>query len=133
MLRDVKKIWTSVAYALKGLCHAYRADKSFRMELQYGLPAYLLLGWYLAPFQAWELPLYIFSYLLILIVELMNTAFETMIDHLHPHAHEVVGRSKDIAAAAVLVAFIFAALVVAVLVYARYIPGTNAMVDHLFV
>lgn len=120
MFRDFKKIFRSTRVALLGLCHAYTADKSFRMEWNYGLPAYLLLGWYLAPFQAWEFLLYIFSYLLILIVELMNTAFETMLARLHPGEHELIGKSKDIASAAVLVSFVFAAIVVLVLFLSRY-------------
>lgn len=115
----MKKIGRSVRFALKGLRHAYRSDKSFRMEVNYGLPIYLGLGWWLAPFAPWELLLYTFSYLLILLVELVNTAFETMINHLHPGEHHSVGKSKDIASAAVFVAFVFAAFVVIVLAYAR--------------
>jgi diacylglycerol kinase (ATP) len=89
------------------------------MEVNYGLPIYLGLAWLLAPFEPWELIVYTFSYLLILLVELVNTAFETMIDHLHPDQHRTVGESKDIASAAVFVAFIFAVIVVFTLAYVR--------------
>lgn len=115
----MKKIVRSVVYAINGLRHAYLSDKSFRMEVNYGLPIYLFIAWLLAPFLPWELLLYTFSYLLILLVELVNTAFETMINHLHPGEHHLVGKSKDIASAAVFVAFIFALLVVFVLAYSR--------------
>jgi diacylglycerol kinase (ATP) len=117
MTNDMKKIRHSVGFALKGLRHAYSSDKSFRMEVNYGLPIYLGLAWLLSPFEPWELIMYTFSYLLILLVELVNTAFETMIDHLHPDKHHIVGKSKDIASAAVFVAFIFAIIVVFTLVY----------------
>ena len=116
---DVRTIVRSVRYAVHGLSHAYRADKSFRMEINYGLPVYLLLGWYLYPLQAGELLFFILSYLLMLIIELVNTAFEKMLDRLHPEEHELIKRSKDIAAAAVLVSFVFAAIVVGVLLCAR--------------
>lgn len=119
MLKDMKKIWHSVVFALKGLRHAYSSDKSFRLEVNYGLPIYLAVAWLLYPLESWELILYTFSYLLILLVELMNTAFETMIDHLHPAEHRMVAKSKDIASAAVLVAFIFAGIVVFALAYSR--------------
>lgn len=122
-MNGMKKIFRSTRFAGKGLYHAYRSDKSFRMEINYGLPAYLVLGWYLYPFQAWELLLYIFSYFLILIIELVNTAFEKMLDRLHPEEHELIGKSKDIASAAVLAAFMFAVIVVAVLIYARCAYG----------
>ncbi len=122
-MNDIRRIFRSVRFASKGLCHAYRSDKSFRMEVNYGLPLYLLLGWYLTPFQSWELLFYIFSYLLILIVELVNSAFEKMLDRLHPGEHELIGKSKDIASAAVLVSFLFAAIVVATLIYTRCFYG----------
>lgn len=116
----MKKIWHSVGFALRGLRHAYSSDKSFRMEVNYGLPIYLIIAWLLAPFAPWELIVYTFSYLLILLVELVNTAFETMLNHLHPAEHHLVGKSKDIASAAVFVAFIFAAIVVFTLVFIRF-------------
>jgi diacylglycerol kinase (ATP) len=119
MIKDFKKIWHSVGFALRGLRHAYSSDKSFRMEVNYGLPIYLIVAWLLSPLEPWELILYTFSYLLILLVELVNTAFETMIDHLHPTEHRTVAKSKDIASAAVFVAFLFATIVVFTLAYVR--------------
>lgn len=133
MLKDIQKIWKSTVYAGNGLCHAYRADKSFRMEINYGLPVYLGLGWFLAPLAHWELFLFIFSYLLILIVELVNTAFETMIDHLHPHEHVVVGQSKDIASAAVFLAFLIAVLVIGTLICTRLSHHVHGLSDWPFV
>ncbi len=133
MLHDVKKVWKSTAYALKGLFHAYRADNSFRREVVYGLPVYLAVGWYLAPFQAWEFVLFVFSYAFILIVELINTAFEKMLDRLHPDEHELIGKSKDIASAAVLLAFVFAAIVVLALLCARIDHGPYDLGGRLFV
>lgn len=47
---------------------------------------------------------------LVLGLELINTAIETLLDHLHPEQHKAVGMAKDIAAGAVLWASIFAAL-----------------------
>ncbi len=116
----MRKIIRSVHYAAKGLRHAYGGDKSFRMEVNYGLPIYLGVAWLLAPLEPWELLLYTFSYLLILMVELINTAFEKMLERVHPDEHELIGRSKDIAAAAVLLAFLFAIVVIFALAYTRF-------------
>ena len=119
-MNDIKKIFRSVKFGAKGLQHAYHGDKSFRMETYYGLPIYLVIAFILAPFQPWELVLYTFSYVLILMVELINTAFEKMLERVHPDEHEIIGKSKDISAAAVLLAFIFALIVIFILAYTRF-------------
>ena len=119
--KDIHKIVHSVRFATKGLRHAYRLDKSFRMEVCYGLPLYAIVAVFLFPFAIWEFLLYVFSYLLILIVELINTAFEKMLERVHPDEHELIGKSKDIASAAVLMAFVFAVIVVVGLAYERLI------------
>lgn len=130
-MRDIQKIIRSFLYAFKGLRHAYVKDKSFRMEIHYGFPLFLLGAWLLAPLAPWELLFYTFSYLLILLVELVNTAFETMLDKLHPEQHDIIGRSKDIASAAVLVAFAILVIVFVVLAYPRLFPEA-ASITHMF-
>ncbi len=119
-MKDLKRIIRSIHLALRGLRHGYRVDNSFRMEVTYGLFIYLAIAWLLAPFEPWELMLYTFSYMFILVVELINTAFEKMLDRVHPSEHELIGKSKDIAAAAVLLAFIFAIIVIFILAYTRF-------------
>lgn len=133
-MKDIRKILRSFAYSFKGLRHAYTADKSFRLEIHYGIPAYALLAFLLAPFTSVEFILFIFSYLLILLVELINTAFEKMLDRLHPEQHEVIGRSKDIASAAVMVAFVFAVVVIVTLVASRMTHEIKGvLIEHPFV
>jgi diacylglycerol kinase (ATP) len=132
-MKGLRKIWVSVGYSLAGLRHAYRDDESFRMEVNWGLPIYLVLGWVLFPFQAWEIIVFVFSYLLILTVELINTAFETMLDKLHPEQHDEIGKSKDIASAAVFLSLIFAITVVGVLFVLRMHNDIPAMITNTFV
>ena len=122
-----------MGYALCGLRHAYRSDESFRMEVNIGLPVFISLGFYLAPFQTWEFLLFVFSYLLILIIELVNTAFETMLDKLHPEQHDTIGQSKDISASAVLLAIIFAVVVCSVLLVTRLTPNISVNIVNSFV
>jgi diacylglycerol kinase len=125
-MNDIMKIIRSFGFAWKGVRHAYRADKSFRMELNYGLPIYVALFFWLRP-TGWELGLFVLSYLLILITELQNTAFERMLERVHPEEHELIGRSKDISAAAVAVAFLFAAFVVFLVAWDRYAIGSFSL------
>lgn len=101
------------------------------MEIHYGFPLFLLGAWLLAPLAPWELLFYTLSYLLILLVELVNTAFETMLDKLHPEQHDMIGRSKDIASAAVFMAFMMLVIVFAVLAYPRLFPETTS-ITHMF-
>ena len=51
------------------------------------------------------------SLLLILIVELVNTAIETVVDRIGPERDELSGRAKDLGSAAVFVSLVLAAVV----------------------
>jgi diacylglycerol kinase len=126
-MKTIQKIVRSITFALRGLYFAYRHDKSFALEIVLGLPVYLLIGWYLFPFAPWEIVVYVLSYLLILLVELMNTAFEKMLDRVHPDVHPLTQASKDVASASVLIAFIFAAIVIVVLVWSRLAHGDDGL------
>lgn len=55
----------------------------------------------------------VLAYTLILITELQNSSFEKAFDHMHPEMHDKIGRSKDMAAGAVLTAGIFRLVVMA--------------------
>ena len=64
--------------------------------------------------------LLIFSLLLILIVELLNSAVETVIDRIGPEHHELSGRAKNLGSAAVLISLIAAAVVWGVTAWERW-------------
>ncbi len=115
----VPKIARSVENGLRGLREAYRRDTSFRIEL-WSLPIFILIGFLLWPLSKIELLVFVLSYLLILITELVNTSFEQMLERLHPEIHEQIGASKDIAASAVLLACFFALCVIVVLLLSKY-------------
>jgi len=114
----MKKIIISIGNALRGLRHAYKWDKSFRMEIM-GAVGFIAAGVVLWPLSGIEFLLLTLSYALILIAELINTAVEQLLERIHPEKHDLIGKSKDIASAAVLIAFIFAVIVVSVLLQSR--------------
>ncbi|MBI2023452.1 diacylglycerol kinase family protein [Candidatus Giovannonibacteria bacterium] len=114
----MKKIIKSFKHALHGVKNAYRHDQSFRWEIWGGL-VYIAFGLFFWPLEKMEISFLVLSYALILIAELINTAFERALDKLHPERHELIGISKDIASGAVLVAFIFAIFVALGVVLAR--------------
>jgi len=107
----MNKIIKSTINAIRGLAYAYKADKSFRMEI-WGSMGFLLVGYFLWPLTEIEIILLTLAYFLILITELINTSVEQMLERLHPEQNEFIGKSKDIASSAVLMAFVFATIVV---------------------
>jgi diacylglycerol kinase len=86
----------------------------------WGSAGFVFVAILLWPLSGVEFILLTLAYFLILITELINTAVEQMLERLHPQRHELIGKSKDVASAAVLMAFVFAVIVVAVLVQTRF-------------
>jgi len=93
-------------FAWQGLRYAWRSEKNFRLEVFIGLGA-LTLGAYLDV----DLAPIVLCCVLVLTLELFNTAIETTTDLLSPDYHPLAKIAKDTAAAAVLIASLGAALV----------------------
>ena len=88
-------------FALAGLMHAVRTERSIRTQLLAVAAALaLLVHWRPAPVW-WALVLLISS--AVIAAELFNTAIERLADHLHPASDPQIRIVKDCAAAAVLV------------------------------
>ncbi|GHX95644.1 prokaryotic diacylglycerol kinase family protein [Vibrio cholerae] len=60
------------------------------------------------------------SVVLVLIVELLNSAIEAVVDRVGSERHELSGRAKDIGSAAVMVSLLLAGLIWGSLLYAYY-------------
>ncbi len=109
------KIYRSIRNAVRGLRYAYRHELSFRMEVWAGL-VFVCVAYYYWPPSPLELSLMAVSYILVLALELINTALERMFERLHPEHHELVGISKDLASSAVFVAVLFSCFVTALII-----------------
>ncbi|MBB3192306.1 diacylglycerol kinase [Halomonas cerina] len=107
----------STRYSLKGLRAAFRHETAFRQEL--GLCLFLV------PLAVWlgeepvEWILLVGSCLLVLVVELLNSAIETTVDRIGPDHNELSGRAKDIGSAAVMLSLVTAGLTWGLLAGAR--------------
>ncbi len=97
----------AAGYSVQGLRLAWR-EPAFRQELV--LAAVLLPIAALLPFSALERIVLIGSVLLVLIVELLNTGLESIVDRVSTERHALSGRAKDMGSAAVFIALVFAAL-----------------------
>lgn len=98
------RIVRAAGYSANGLVAAYRAEAAFRQETWLSivlLPAAFWVG------RGWvEVALLAGSVLLVLIVELLNSGIETVVDRVSMERHELSKRAKDIGSAAVLLALL---------------------------
>jgi diacylglycerol kinase (ATP) len=103
------RIWNALLYSMDGLKAAYACEDAFRQEAL--LAAVLIpLAFFLdvsGPGRA----MMVGSVLLVLIVELLNSAVEAVVDRVSLENHELSKRAKDIGSAAVLIALLDVALV----------------------
>lgn len=103
------KYWIKrLSHPLRGLKYAFTRDFAVRFETIVfgiiGIPAiYFLFG----PLSATELLLLIFCWFFIVVTEIQNSAIEIALTKLHPEHDEAIGKSKDLASAAVVWAFVF--------------------------
>lgn len=89
-------------FALNGLKLAVGRERSIRTHLLAAAAVFLILL-VTRPAPHWWAALAL-AVGLVLMAELLNSALEALIDHLHPAHHPEIGAAKDIAAGAVLVA-----------------------------
>lgn len=101
------RIVHAAGYSLSGLRLAYRGESAFRQETWLAvvlLPASVWLG------RNWvEVALLAGSVLLVMIVELLNSAVEAAVDRVGYELHDLSARAKDIASAAVLLSLLLCA------------------------
>ena len=104
----------SFAHAIRGLVSLIAGEPNARIHLA-GLLVVVVLG-VVCGISAGEWVAVILASGLVLVAEALNTAVESLGDAVSPDHHELIGRAKDVAAAAVLLASI-AALGVGVVIF----------------
>jgi diacylglycerol kinase (ATP) len=118
-LTDAGRVARAFGYSLKGLRAAYRKESAFRQEL--------ILAMVLVPLGLWlggdgvERALLAGSVLLVLIVELLNSAVEATVDRGGKDWDKLGGRAKDMGSAAVLLALLLVVATWGLILYDRYV------------
>ena len=107
-LTGIHRLVRATAVSLSALKHGFVQEEAIRLELL-GAAIFCPLGFWLGNTSA-EKILLISSILLILLVELLNTGIEAVVDRVGLERHELSGLAKDMGSAAVLVALLIAAL-----------------------
>ncbi len=115
----MKKIATKFSHPIRGIMYALSNDRSYRTQFYFIGVIVIGILFYLQPLAQWEVLFVLLAYTLMLITELQNSAFEAALDRIHPEQNDMIGKSKDMAAGAVLTAAIFFVIVVFVLVNGR--------------
>jgi diacylglycerol kinase (ATP) len=100
----LKRLWNAFFYTLDGLRAAYRHEDAFRQEVWLAV-VLIPLAFFLSTSGIGR-ALMVASVLLVLIVELINSAIEAAIDRISLENHKLSKRAKDIGSAAVMVALI---------------------------
>lgn len=109
-----------LGFALDGLAHALRTERSLRAQAVIAVLALLALA-LLRPAPVWWALVGLLC-VLVLAAELFNTALEELADHLHPERDPRIRRVKDLAAAAVLILSVGALWVAALMLLSLLRP-----------
>lgn len=102
----ITRIIKAAGYSWKGLKAAWQNEAAFRQEGVATLLAIIIACW--LDVDPITRILLIGSMLLVMIVEIINSAIEALVDRVGTEYHELSGRAKDMGSAAVLIAIILA-------------------------
>ena len=111
----LRRVWNAMLYSFAGFRAAWDNEDAFRQET--------LLAAVMIPLAFWlgedgvERVLMIGSVLLVLIVELLNSAIEAVVDRVSMELHPLAGRAKDIGSAAVFVSLMNVLLIWALMLW----------------
>lgn len=113
--KGLVRLWNALGYSSEGLAAAWRNEAAFRQELLLAVIA-IPLAFYLGK-SGVERALMVGSIILILIVEILNSGLEAVVDKASPEKHELAKRAKDMGSAAVLLSLLNAATIWACLLW----------------
>jgi len=102
--QDLERLIKATGFSWQGLKAAFKNEAAFRLEVYLSIiliPLGICLGE-----TGMERALLIGSILLVMIVELINSGMEAVVDRFGGEQHELSGRAKDVGSAAVLIALI---------------------------
>ncbi|CFQ66949.1 diacylglycerol kinase [Yersinia frederiksenii] len=100
------RIFKATGYSVKGLSAAWKNEAAFRQEAVAAILAIILAFW--LDVDALARILLVGSVVLVIIVEVINSAIEAVVDRIGSEFHELSGRAKDMGSAAVFLAILLA-------------------------
>ena len=119
-----KQLFRSFKYALRGIKQVFKTEQSFKLQSLLGLLVILVA--FLLPLETWEQVVLIMFVGFVLILELINSVFERLVDSFRSRVHPMVREIKDIMAATVLLASVFATIVGIIILIPHFITWLNS-------
>ena len=105
----LKRIILATGYSMQGIKSAFQNEAAFRQELI--LAAILIPIACIVDVSQLERILLIAPIFLVMIIEIINSAIEAVVDRIGSEKHELSGRAKDMGSAAVFIALILTAYI----------------------
>lgn len=116
---SLRRLLQSFRDALRGVRHVFRSEQNFRIQI-FSATVVMLASIYF-PLHSWEIVLLVLLVVMVLTMELLNSALERLADLLKPRLHHYVGTIKDIMAAAVLITSLGALIIGVIIVWPHFI------------
>ncbi|MFZ9366982.1 MAG: diacylglycerol kinase, partial [Burkholderiaceae bacterium] len=114
-------VFSAFFYSIDGFRAAWRYEHAFRQELMIAIPGVMLA--LLLPVSRLEKLALIASLVLVLIVELLNSAIEAVVDRVSLDRHSLSKTAKDLGSAAVMLSFALALVTWCVVLYPLVTPA----------
>ena len=95
----IKRLYNATRYSLSGIAAAWRHEQAFRLDVVAVIIA--VIATFVVPIQPYERHMLILLAILLLVVELINTAIEAVVDRVSDEQHDLSKRAKDCGSAAV--------------------------------
>ena len=106
----------SFSFAFKGLINIYKMERNFRIQSIVGIT--VLIVSLFCNLSTIEFIFLLFTVMLVLVMETLNTVVEKLLDFIHPIYNSTIKTIKDISAALVLITSVFA-VVIGIIIFGR--------------
>ncbi len=117
----IARIFKATECSRKGLVAAWRFEAAFRQEAILAMLMFPFSFYLASSTEHWAL--LVGTLLLVMIVELLNSAIEALTDRVSLERHELSGRAKDMGSAAVTFSLLIVGLVWGVAIYNKFFGG----------
>lgn len=114
----IRKLFFSFKNAFRGLFFVFEKEQNFRLEMLAAF--FVIVAIFLVDLQKFEIVALLFMIFSVLILEMLNTSVERIVNMLKPRLHPYARVIKDITAGAVFLASI-GSIIIAVIIFWPYI------------
>ena len=126
-MRRVKEFWRSLRHAIRGLVYALKYEKNFQNEVAIALLVFAGMVYFKVTRA--EMIILFLVVMEVLVMELLNTMMERVVDILKPRVHPYAKLIKDLMAASVLLSAILA-IIIGLIIFVPYVaPKISALVN----